>query len=588
MNNTNGIVLAANLTVNGTVTFVSGKIVTNNFKLKTVNAVSGANASNFIAGYQSQLMTNAAAKIFNIGQGTDYLPLSATVTTSGSDYFSASVLDRTVTAPGGSLGNGKVLKRYYRAQFNGGLSPYTALLTLSYSDADLSTIAGNESNLRVFQWDGSSWSEPVIASRNTGANTITVSGITKDGDFVLVTSSLAVYVASKNNFTIANTQVNFTTKDTVVISNTGTTPLVISSLTISNPQFTVTPANATIAPAANEKFVISFTPTSIGTKNLALIFSNDGGTAPDTVFATGRGVLPVFSLSPTAKSYGNVLQGSNKLDSVNVTNTGDAALVISTITSVNADFVVTPNANITLQPAETQKFYVTFTPSTVATKTGNIIFTYNDAVESPDTLFVSGIGSVPGFGLSTTLVDFGKLRKSKSKMDSVTVENTGVINLNITGVTSDVADFTVTPTSATVIPSAIQKFYITFTPASVGALSANIRFAHDGSKPADTVVAKGIGIMPIYLATKPTGDFGNVYLGKSKTDSLYIKNTGTDTLHLDSLHHSRSEFTWVMTGKTQYAIAPGDSNKSVVTFTPVSLGAIKDTFPVGDEIDQGV
>ncbi len=97
-----------------------------------------------------------------------------------------------------------------------------------------------------------------------------------------------------------------------------------------------------------------------------------------------------FSVSPTNISYGNVFEGSSKQDSVIVTNTGTATLTISSVTSNNAEFTVTPTSG-SLAPSASRKFYITFSPTSTGEKRGDIIFTHN-AVGSPDTVSVNGMG----------------------------------------------------------------------------------------------------------------------------------------------------------------------------------------------------
>ena len=99
---------------------------------------------------------------------------------------------------------------------------------------------------------------------------------------------------------------------------------------------------------------------------------------------------PIFSVSPTSLDFGRVLVGSSKKDSLTVSNPGTSTLVISSVTSDNSAFTVTP-ASGSVAPAGSQKYYVTFTASSVASQSGNITFTHN-AKESPGAVPVTGSG----------------------------------------------------------------------------------------------------------------------------------------------------------------------------------------------------
>jgi photosystem II stability/assembly factor-like uncharacterized protein len=200
---------------------------------------------------------------------------------------------------------------------------------------------------------------------------------------------------------------------------------------------------------------------------------------------------PAFSVSPTNLSYGNVLVGSSKQDSVTVTNTGTATLTITSVTSNNAEVTVTPTSG-SLAPSASQKFYITFSPTSTGAKSGDIIFTH-DASGSPDTVTVNGTGTAPVFLVSTTTINYGSVLVGLSKQDSVTVTNTGTGTLTILSVTSNDTNFIVLPTSGSIPASGSQKFYVSFTPSSMGVKSGNIILSHNAAGSPDTVTVIGTG-----------------------------------------------------------------------------------------------
>jgi M6 family metalloprotease-like protein len=136
----------------------------------------------------------------------------------------------------------------------------------------------------------------------------------------------------------------------------------------------------------NSKFYYGVT-SNVAVKNI----STTGGLRSDMsadliVCPPGAG----FAVVPTNINFGNVNVSSSKTDSVTVTNTGDAPLNISSIGSDNLRFNVNPtNANV--NPAESKKFYITFSPTIATSESGNIEFTHN-ATTSPDTVTVNGTG----------------------------------------------------------------------------------------------------------------------------------------------------------------------------------------------------
>ena len=77
----------------------------------------------------------------------------------------------------------------------------------------------------------------------------------------------------------------------VTVSNTGTANLVISSAAIAAPEFTVSPATATIIPGGNQIFTVTFTaPVVLGTYTGTLVFTDNAAGSPHSVPLTGTSI----------------------------------------------------------------------------------------------------------------------------------------------------------------------------------------------------------------------------------------------------------------------------------------------------------
>src|SRR5206468_10911068 len=97
----------------------------------------------------------------------------------------------------------------------------------------------------------------------------------------------------------------------------------------------------------------------------------------------------------------------------------------------------------------------------------------------------------PVFSVAPTSASFGNVDVGSGKTDSVTVTNTGTATLNISSVASDNSQFTVTPTSGSLAPSASQKFFIAFSPTSTGPKPGNIIFMHNAPGSPSSVAVSG-------------------------------------------------------------------------------------------------
>jgi hypothetical protein len=179
--------------------------------------------------------------------------------------------------------------------------------------------------------------------------------------------------------------------DTVVVSSTGNSPLVIDSVKSNAAEFTITPASATIAAGSSVKFAITYHPTSTGAKSGSVVFYHNA--QQDNVAVSGDVVsAPSFDATPISFAFGKVETGKFKQDSLTVTNNGTIDLTVTSIVSSNPVFTVTP-ATATVGVGSAQKFYVKFTPTALGVVSAKIAFNHNALTK--DTILVSGEGQPP-------------------------------------------------------------------------------------------------------------------------------------------------------------------------------------------------
>ncbi len=102
----------------------------------------------------------------------------------------------------------------------------------------------------------------------------------------------------------------------------------------------------------------------------------------------------------------------------------------------------------------------------------------------------------PVFGVAPSVLPFGSVGTSSTKVDSVVVSNTGLAALNITATGSNNAAFTVLPAAPQNIPPAgSMMFYITFAPSSAGPQAGTISFTHNAAGSPGTVAVSGTGVL---------------------------------------------------------------------------------------------
>ncbi len=96
--------------------------------------------------------------------------------------------------------------------------------------------------------------------------------------------------------------------------------------------------------------------------------------------------MPIFTITPDSLWFGNVAVGDTALDSVTVHNSGEADLIISSITSSNVLFSISPTTE-TIAPDSTAIFYVQFSANDPGSQNGVLLFHHN-GLTSPDSVFV--------------------------------------------------------------------------------------------------------------------------------------------------------------------------------------------------------
>jgi uncharacterized protein (UPF0218 family) len=219
----------------------------------------------------------------------------------------------------------------------------------------------------------------------------------------------------------------------------------------------------------------------------------DGKLIGDTRW-TWTGFIPgiiIFSATPKTLDFGVVAKNASKTDTIVVSSVASSQLVIDSVTSSAAEFVVSPFTG-SIDAGSSAKFVVTYHPTTPGAKSGKVVF-YHNGMSQKDTISVMGdVVSAAAFEASVTSINFGTVNTNVTKKDSVVVTNHGTIDLTITAVTSSNPKFTVTPTTATVSVEGSQKFYITFAPTASGTQNGKITFT-DNSLTQDTITVTGNG-----------------------------------------------------------------------------------------------
>ena len=179
------VVLANDVTCNQTLTLTTGKIQTSTNKVIISSTGSVSRTNGYVQGnLQKNVSTGATSRTFEIGDASDYTPLSisfANVTTAGD--LTAKVTSGVHPNVGTStLSATKFVNRYWTVT-NSGTAFNNYAATFNYVSGDIQGSA-TTSALIVGKYDATTWTYPTVAS-TTSTSLVTNSTMTSFSDFVL-------------------------------------------------------------------------------------------------------------------------------------------------------------------------------------------------------------------------------------------------------------------------------------------------------------------------------------------------------------------------------------------------------------------
>jgi hypothetical protein len=377
----------------------------------------------------------------------------------------------------------------------------------------------------------------------------------------------------------------------VSISNTGTASLVLGTITATGTNaadFAPSKCSgSTLAPGASCAVDVTFTPAALNARSATLSIPSNASGSPHGVALSGSGVAapaPAVALNPTSLAFGNQTVGGSVTKPITLTNSGSAALGITSIATAGSGFTSAHNCATTLAAAASCTISVTFAPTAAVASAGTVTIT-SAAAGSPHTVGLSGTGTaptplVPVATLAPVAVDFGPVTlNTPSTMKSVSLSNTGNAPLSLTAVNlagTNAGEFSQTnncPLGGSLSPGASCTINSKFTPAAEGARAATLTLSSNATG-SPAVDLKGTGIVQASATAQvaPTlAVFGSVPVGKTSDErKIRVRNTGTSPLLISSVGIT-GEFVYESDCKT--SLAPGKTCEMNVKFKPTAAGA---------------
>lgn len=312
------------------------------------------------------------------------------------------------------------------------------------------------------------------------------------------------------------------------------------------------------------------------------------GTGGNGVFGYLARIIPIrpqdIEVSPASLDFGGVKVDSVAYRMLKVSNAGGATLEVTDISSDSRLFTPDPTA-FTLSPGESKVVKVTFRPISQGRKEATLTITSNDPDEGRLTVPLSGIGLAPDITLSAEAHDFGDVAVDSSSTWVLVISNEGNADLVISNISSNDPQFTVSPSSFTVLAGKVQKVAVTFMPTSIGSKKAVLAIkTNDPDEKTVTVSLIGMGSAPDISLSEISHDFGSVLIDTPSAWTLTVSNLGNAVLSVYTVTSSSPEF---VASPASFKVEAGGSVGVTVTFKPTSLGPKSaDLTIVSDDPDE--
>ena len=415
---------------------------------------------------------------------------------------------------------------------------------------------------------------------SNGSNSPTTLTLTGNGVAQVLTLSVNPTTINFGDVTVGST-----TSQSVTVMNTGNASVTITSAPVAGAGFSVTGLTLplTLTAGQSSSFSARFAPAATGAVSGNLQLVSNATTSPNTITLNGNGTpapAGVLTPSPSTLDFGDVIVGNTASQTVQLTNSGNANLTITSAPVTGAGFSTTGlTLPLTLTPGQSSTFTARFAPGAAGAASGNISLASN-ASNSPTavTLNGNGVAQVLTLSVNPTNINFGDVTVGSTTSQSVTVMNTGNTNVTITSAPVVGAGFSVTgltlPLTLTVGQS--SSFTARFAPGSAGAVSGSVSLASNATTSPNVVTLNGNGVtVPVgtLVPSPSTVNFGGVIVGNTSSQTVTLTNTGNADLTITSAPVAGAGFS--VTGLTlPLTLTPSQTSSFTMQFAPAAAGAV--------------
>lgn len=347
---------------------------------------------------------------------------------------------------------------------------------------------------------------------------------------------------------------------------------------------TANTCGTTLAAGKNCTFTVAFAPVALGSITGALTITHSASTSPQTVALSGTGISPT-SETPASLSFPATTVGSNSAaQSVTLKNNQNVPLTAISI-ATSSDYTQTNNCGTSLNSGASCKINVTFHPLAGGARNG-ILSIGDSAIDSPQTVPLTGTGMGVTLSVTPATLAYGnQLIGTVSAAQSISVSNTGSLNVSIGGISASGEFAQSNNCPASLASGATCTIAVTFAPQSTGAKSGAVTINDNATGGPHTVALSGTGASLALGVAPGTLAFGNQLINTtSAAQTVTVTNTGTLAVGIASATVS-GEF--AQSNNCPASLAAGASCSVAVTFSPTTTGSKSGTLTINDNATGG-
>ncbi len=389
---------------------------------------------------------------------------------------------------------------------------------------------------------------------------------------------------SGNNISFQGVLKGSSAMRSLTITNTGGAPVNISQAAISGTGFTLVGGSPTfsVPVGQNATMQIQFAPQATGPATGSLSIVADATNTPLSIPISGDGMEAGMAIAPGSLNFGNVTVGQSGTQSVTLTNTGNANLLVNLASVSGSGFSASGlSLPATISAGQSLSFSVQFKPTVAGGVSGLVTFADN-ASSVPQTLTLAGSGVAANATLIANpgSVTFGSVAAGSSATQTITLTNSGTTPTTISTASISGTGFTMSGLAASQTIQAGQSasFTAKLSPASGGSASGAISITSNAQNSPLTIALSGTGAQGALSSNPSSFNFGTVQAGTSVSQTITLTNTGTSSVAVSAGSISGAGFS--MSTLAPQTINPGQGVSFSAQFAPTSAGSMSGSIAI--------